>query len=203
MTTKAVSGSIGNTKTTNPFEDKGIEEIIADLRVVIDQIGNNLTNARRLILELAKRFDDNKVYEQDQISSKVKEVLQDKIEEGKITKRWVEKCLPSKYKRKYSKSEQCSLLRGNKPKSTEAVTKKSVQHDKLEALSSENSELKEALKRQTALLTADQISANEIVFTIPKEKYNQLIDAMDISKDFIHLVFDKSGILERAEPDII
>ena len=45
-------------------------------------------------------------------------------------------------------------------------------------------ELREAVKRQTAIKTADQIPATEIQFTIPKEKYPQLKAAMDNSSKF-------------------
>jgi hypothetical protein len=97
---------------------------------------------------------------------------------------------------------EADIIDEYKPQEQEAAPKKSVEHDRLEALAFENSELKEALKRQTTLLSADQVSANEIMFIVPKEKFNQLKEAMEISIDAIHLVFDKSGVLERAEPDI-
>lgn len=47
-----------------------------------------------------------------------------------------------------------------------------------------------------------EISLLEIEFTIPKEKYPNLEDAMQKSRDSVYLVFDKSGMLERAIPDI-
>lgn len=83
--TSTVSEPIDNAILVCSSEKEIIEGIIAELRAVIDQIGNNLTNARKLILELARRFDENKVHEQSQISIKIKEVLQDKIKEGKIS----------------------------------------------------------------------------------------------------------------------
>jgi hypothetical protein len=85
---------------------------------------------------------------------------------------------------------------------TTGVPKKSVEYSKFEDLKNENSELKEALKRRTAILSADHISANEITFIVPKEKFNQLKKAMKISRDSIRLVFDKSGMLERADSDV-
>jgi hypothetical protein len=72
----------------------------------------------------------------------------------------------------------------------------------LEALVLENSGLKKAPKRQTILLGADQFSANEITFIVPKEKFNQLKEAMKTSRDSIRLIFDKSGMLERADSDV-
>ena len=72
----------------------------------------------------------------------------------------------------------------------------------LRALGAENAELKEALTRQIAFITANEISLHEIEFTITKEKYANLEVAMQKSRDSVYVVFDKSGILERAVPDI-
>ncbi|MFZ0329077.1 MAG: hypothetical protein WAL66_17425 [Nitrososphaeraceae archaeon] len=48
------------------------------------------------------------------MSRKIKEVLKDKIREGKITAKWIEDCLPPEYKRKYTtKSEVSSLSKEN------------------------------------------------------------------------------------------
>jgi hypothetical protein len=181
------------------YTKESIDGIIADLRVVIDQIGHSQAHAKSLILELATRFDMNKACQQGQICTKIKEILSDKLKERKITGRWVERCLPAKYKGKYDKSELSSLPRRSKRNPTMETAKKSA---KLDGLAFENAELKGALKRQTAILSADQVTANEIVYTVHKEKFPQLRKAMDVSRDTMRLVFDKGGVLERAEPDI-
>jgi hypothetical protein len=67
---------------------------------------------------------------------------------------------------------------------------------------SKNLELSEALSRQTALVTAEVISTHEREFTIPKEKYQNLNDAMQKSRNLVFIIFDKSGVLERVVPDI-
>ncbi len=41
-------------------------------------------------------------------------MLADKINEGKITGKWIERCLPQEYRRRYAKSEQSSLSRNAK-----------------------------------------------------------------------------------------
>jgi hypothetical protein len=69
-----------------------------------------------------------------------------------------------------------------------AAPGKSVEHNELDALILENSELKEALKRQTTLLRADQVSANKITFIVPQEKFIQLKEPMETSRDSIRLV---------------
>jgi hypothetical protein len=64
-----------------------------------------------LIKELARRFDEEGRCEKSEISTKIKEILADKIKEHKITVKWIEQCLPQEYKRPYRfKSELSSLL---------------------------------------------------------------------------------------------
>ncbi|HXP52699.1 MAG TPA: hypothetical protein VN922_22280, partial [Bacteroidia bacterium] len=86
------------------------------------------------------------------------------------------------------------------PTSYSSNTDPSEKHNN--ALYSENTELKEAISRQTTFVKADEVSVHEIEFTIPKEKYPNLEVAMQQSKDSVYVVFDKNGILERVTPDI-
>ncbi len=95
-------------------DDQTIKGIIIDLRLVVDQLGKNFMKAKDLIHELARRLDESKRCERDQVSRKIKEILKDKIREGKITAKWIEDCLPPEYKRKYTtKSEDTSLSKEN------------------------------------------------------------------------------------------
>jgi hypothetical protein len=64
-----------------------------------------LTKAKELILETARQLDEEHVEEQDKICKKIKEILKDKIQEGKISEGWIQECLPREYKRKYTKIE--------------------------------------------------------------------------------------------------
>ena len=102
-------------------ESKIIEGIIADLRTVIDQLDLNFASAKNLVLELARRFDETKTCEQSEICRKIKEILQDKIKEGKITEKWIAECLPQEYKRRYSKRELYSLSRNTNTKKLEKI----------------------------------------------------------------------------------
>jgi hypothetical protein len=95
-------------------DDQTIKDIIIDLRLVVDQLGKDFMKAKDLIHELARRLDESKVCERDQVSRKIKEILKDEIREGKITAKWIEDCLPTEYKRKYTtKSEVSSLSKEN------------------------------------------------------------------------------------------
>ena len=71
-----------------------------------------------------------------------------------------------------------------------------------QGLHEENSELREALKRQTAMVMADQIASTEMEFEIPKEKYDEIKDAMTNSKYSCYMIFDMSGTMVRIVPDI-
>ena len=86
-----------------------IEIVVVDLRAVIDALDRNFASAKSLILKLARLLDETKECKQSQICTKIKEMLADKIKEGKITKKWIERCLPQEYRRRYAKSEQSSL----------------------------------------------------------------------------------------------
>jgi hypothetical protein len=103
-------------KNANPtvMRSNQIETIVTKLRLVIDELGRNFTNAKNLILELARLLDETQRCEQCQICRKIKQMLKDKINEGKITGKWIEECLPQEYKRKYVQSELSSLSRNAK-----------------------------------------------------------------------------------------
>ena len=80
-----------------------IETVVVNLRAVIDALDRNFTSAKSLILKLARLLDETKQGTQSQICTKIKEMLADKIKEGKITKKWIERCLPQEYKRTHAK----------------------------------------------------------------------------------------------------
>lgn len=69
-------------------------------------------------------------------------------------------------------------------------------------LDSEICQLREALSRPTTL-TANEISSYEIKFTIPKEKYPDIKEAMRSGRSSITVVFDNTGVLERVISDFI
>jgi hypothetical protein len=109
---ESLDGSSGNPTTL--LRTNQIENIIAKLRVVIDERDKNFADAKSLILELARHLDETRQCEETQICRKIKEMLADKIKDSKITGKWIEECLPQEYKRKYAKSELSSLSRNTK-----------------------------------------------------------------------------------------
>ena len=76
-----------------------IKTVVVDLRAVIDALDRNFTSAKSLILKLTRLLDETKQCRQSQICRKIKEMLKDKIHEGKITGKWIERCLPQEYRR--------------------------------------------------------------------------------------------------------
>src|SRR5215467_5299642 len=97
---------------------------VKELRIVFDQLHLNFIQAGELILEIARRLDEDHVVKQDQICRKIKEFLKDKIQERKISEGWIEECLPTEYRRKYNgklKSQLNHLLK-HRPEQQDAVT---------------------------------------------------------------------------------
>lgn len=90
--------------TREPFP-KEIEDIIARLKIKVDDSDLSLKQAQDLIHKLARLLDETGLCERHNITKKIKEILKDKIRTGKVTGRWIERCLPTEYKRTYVKSE--------------------------------------------------------------------------------------------------
>jgi hypothetical protein len=106
-------------------EAQVVKSIIAELRQAIDQIDSNFRKAKDLILELARTLDESEQCERSQICRKIKEILKDKINEGKITAKWIHECLPGEYKREYDKRELSSLSKNN------SMIRNSTEQDKV------------------------------------------------------------------------
>jgi hypothetical protein len=66
--------------------------VINSLRSLIDRIDSNFREAKDLILDLARRLDEERVVKQGHVSRKIKEILEDKISQGKISEKWIEEC---------------------------------------------------------------------------------------------------------------
>ncbi len=91
-----------------------INGIITDLKIMIENLHLKFTTLREIILELARRLDEEQICKQENICQTIKEILKEKISEGKISERYIESCLPVEYKRKHIKkksieTEICSV----------------------------------------------------------------------------------------------
>src|SRR5215831_7707053 len=88
--------AIGITSTCDTYSSnsfpKDIKNIITKLRITVDHIDSPRNYARDLIHELARQFDEKRLCERGRISRKIKEILEDKIRVGKITKEWISEC---------------------------------------------------------------------------------------------------------------
>ena len=97
-----------------------VNGIIADLKIVVENFHLECTKLRDIIQELAKKLDENKICKQDIICQSIKEILKEKIDEGKISERYIESCLPTEYKRKHIRkkiieTEICSVSQNKSP----------------------------------------------------------------------------------------
>jgi hypothetical protein len=86
-----------------------VRNVINKLRTAIDISCVESQNAKDLVLETAREMDERGLCKREDVSRKIKQLLGDKIAEGKISVRWIEECLPKEYKRSYRKSEVSSL----------------------------------------------------------------------------------------------
>lgn len=104
------------------LEHHNVDELLAKLRTDIDRLHSSFEKVKYQILEVARILDESKQCERSYICRKIKQLLQDEIKEGKITSKWIEDCLPEEYKRRYIKSELCSLSEDNNCKDRVQVT---------------------------------------------------------------------------------
>ncbi|MGA8081318.1 MAG: SDR family NAD(P)-dependent oxidoreductase [Candidatus Nitrosopolaris sp.] len=84
---------------------ENVKSTIRNLRIAVERMHLGLTKAKELIFETARQLDEEHVEERVKICKKIKEILKDKIQEGKISEGWIEECLPREYKRKYTRTE--------------------------------------------------------------------------------------------------
>jgi hypothetical protein len=176
----------------NLADDQTINGIIVRLKLVVDQLSNNFTKAKNLIHELARHLDESKSCERDQVSRKIKEILKDKIKEGKISAKWIEDCLPPEYKRKYTtKSEVSSLSKENQKEIVVDASGNSIESAAISNSDSNNivvnesrppdvenlnidtsrvgNDLEEVIKNTASFATADQLSEQAIVAELKTE----------------------------------
>jgi hypothetical protein len=231
------------TETQHTYHQKNVEEEqtadsfpqaikskITMLLIVIDQIDSDFKQARELILEIAKRLDEEGLCDRNEISRTLKKILREKIQKGKLTEKWIEECLPPEYKRTYVKSELSSLSKQKKPQLVGVSTggKHTLLEDgngvnqptkvqppnrmesddtlkqklanELEA-TKESEELKEVAPRQTTMHSTDHVSQSELELIVPKSGYGILRNAMEKSENLIYVSFSSRTFL-RARPDI-
>ena len=72
----------------------------------------------------------------------------------------------------------------------------------MQTIASNNSKTTSPLDESLTEVEITAYNINPDLLTIPKGKYPDLEEAMQKSRNSVYVVFDKSGMLERAIPDI-
>jgi hypothetical protein len=165
---------------------------VKELRIVIDQLHLNFIQAGELILEIARRLDEDHVVKQDQICRKIKEFLKDKIQERKISEGWIEECLPTEYKRKYKgkpKSQLNHLLK-HRPEQQVAVTQDG------------KSETKDEIAPQVIKSYREQqgIEDNPVATQIVDSKPEQDIEYSDTDLTSVSTSIEQEPAAANAQP---
>ena len=268
--------SSSSSSSSSPSSTNQVQNLVTKLKAVIDELAKNFANAKDLVLELARVLDETKqCKERSQICRKIKEMLKEKIAEGKITAKWIEECLPREYKRRYNnnnnnniKSELSSLsgseewqqqqedgddnddakkveqiiidISGSSSTVKEELLSLSSPHhnscnsasnhgtndsecnsittkpnknstenasDTQDAMSSFEGDCRQLEEEddcggETILGDSSVIVCSNKIHYIHKEKYDLLRQAMNSSKQFCFITFDKDGTLVQAESDI-
>ena len=208
-----------------------VNGIIVDLKIVVEKFHLEFTKLREIIQELAKRLDENKICKQDVICNVIKEILKEKIDEGKISERYIESCLPTEYKRKYIRkkiieSEQISVCQNKSPS---VIQKDNFDYINLERDSEPqyNNNLTKTLPKlhheefEGCNLCKDVVAENKELreiaqknikflsaemlnngIKISKNKAKEIEDTSKRCKDFIYLLFDMEGNIITIKADI-
>ncbi len=157
-------------ESVDPNDPKEIKAIVDKLKAVIDDLARNFANAKSLILELARLMDETKQCEQSKICSKIKQILKEKIADGKITGKWIEKCVPQEYKRKYIvKSELSSLSLDDKDtRAAEKILIYASGHSS-NSLNSDNSSSNTTTEENKSKFMANKLNQNNIQCTLDNQ----------------------------------
>jgi hypothetical protein len=205
-----------------------VKYIIFRLRTAIDELDRNFAHVKDLILELARQLEEIKEIEQRHVCRKIKDLLKDKIEDGKITEKWIEESLPPEYKRKYIKSELSSLSRNDEkekilvesaggslsksshlnnlnldnsmPIQTPVTERDEIsENEELNSVCTRSQKLEDRVRKTLPMISEMNLSVPEIRFKIPKEKYQEIMKAMKNNVNCFYLIFNaKTGLLLRS-----
>jgi len=209
-----------------------VNGIIADLKMVVEKFHLEFTKMREIIQELAKRLDENKICKQEIVCQAIKEILKEKIAEGKISERYIESCLPTEYKRKHIRkkiieNEICSVSQN---KSASVIQKDNFDYINLENRNIEpqyNNNITKTLPKlhdeefECCSLCKEVIAENKELMEIAqknikflsaemlnngikisKNKAKEIEDISKRCKDFIYLIFNIEGNIIRIKADI-
>ena len=127
---------------------------------------------REIIIELARRLDEEQFCKQDTICQAIKEILKEKISEGKISERYIESCLPTEYKRKHIRkkiieSEICSVTQNKS-----AALIKNESNNDIDYINLENRNIE------------PQYNHNNITKTLPK-LHDEEFEGCSLCKDIV------------------
>ena len=205
-------------KQQNSIElDEEISVLFEKARINLDKVDEQAKKEKKQIVKDLAEDLEGKI-QIDTMCIEISNQLHDKV-----SKRTIRECLDEKYKQHHrvenarkqkeeDLKEHHKLSQASYTSITEiTVTPNMTSHTQIKDVlkkcpsciekDSKNLELSEALSRQTALVTAEVISTHEREFIIPKDKYQNLNDAMQKSRNLVFIIFDKSGVFERVVPD--
>jgi hypothetical protein len=156
-------------KSTNSMDYRinhpSVNGIITDLKMLVEKFHLEFTKLREIIQELARKLDEEQICKQEIICQAIKEILKEKISEGKISERYIESCLPTEYKRKHIRkkiiqTEQISVSQSNQGAS---LIQKDEPNNKSDHTNLENRHIEQKTQFNNKL-TNDLLKINDAEF---------------------------------------
>ena len=202
------------------IEENKLKDKINDIKKLINTLYGTFRTLEEHIFDLAKEYEKRKICETNEICNKIKKDLEEEIKNGKITDRWIEKCLPKEYKRKYEKKSEVSSLSSNDEMivvTTDGTTSRkndqnyedltiskiTDQDNKIKEIDNKEClsciQLEDSLKSNELFQSADKIRSE---LKIPKYRHIELENALKQCEDHIIIRFHGYENIVSIESDI-
>lgn len=170
----------------------------------IGEFEKTTDTSKTLLSKLCEDLLALNICEEHQVSITIKIILKDKIEFNEITERWIERCLPEKYKRKYVKKTVTSSLSANKDGnhklwvSENSESNNNISREKLYGNS--NFEKNCLYCRQKDEKIQELIKKNrKKIFKISLQKVEELKRISNTCDVLVYVDFDDNGELQNID----
>ena len=212
----------------NNKNNPDLDTKISKLKETIDNLDLNSKKIKELLLEIAKKMEELRIFNTDEICIKIKEFLHDEIKQKKISERWIEKCIPRKYVRRYEKKSEVysvsrtnrqgkSLLQMNKPNDigyqhTEESYNSKQRNNYAKSfglesngcslckdLIAENKELREIVEKNLTFFSAERLKNG---IKVSKEMAEEITVQKNKCKQSLYIIFDLEGNIINIKADI-
>ena len=180
-----------------------IQKSVSSIILNIGEFEKTTDTCKTLLLKLCQDLLALNICEEHQVSITIKEILKDKINHNKITERWIERCLPQEYKRKYEKKSDTSSLSSNRNPIQEALTSDDFNDNNQVSVREKNKYVTFYNSCQYCRQKDQQIQ--ELIKKnrqkIPLKKVEEIVRVSKTCKELCNAEFDIDGWLQNVSSD--